>query len=289
MGRWLAVIAQDRIARRQGFDQAVLGAGGAVPEREQGWREYATALLMFNVLGVIAVYALQRLQRALPLNPQGFAAVAAETPMNTLAREGSARAADARLITEQAHCTAQLVNNLLDMARLQAGAVTARRDCQLLEELAGRALRSVGSALGAHPVRIDLPDDLPLLHAAGVLIERVLANLFENVAKYTPAGSTITLSASREGPQIVIDVSDDGPGLPAGEVETLFRKFSRGDKESSTPGVGLGLAICRAIVQAHGGQINGFNRTVPEHGAVLQFTLPHREMTALDVADLPAQ
>jgi len=213
----------------------------------------------------------------------------AETLANALAREGSAHAADARVITEQAHRTTQLVNNLLDMARLQAGAVTLRRDWQSLEELAGSALRSIESAPGAHPVRIDLPDDLPLLHADGVLIERVLANLFENAAKYTPAGSTITLNARREGVQIVIDVSDDGPGLPPGDVEALFRKFSRGNQESSTPGVGLGLAICRAIVQAHGGQISAFNRGAPEHGAVLRFTLPHREMPAIDAADLPAQ
>jgi two-component system sensor histidine kinase KdpD len=212
----------------------------------------------------------------------------AETLVNTLAREGSAHAADARLIAEQAHRTAQLVNNLLDMARLQAGALTLRRDWQSLEELAGSALRSVESALAAHPVHIDLPDDLPLLHADGVLIERVLANLFENAAKYTPAGSTITLKARREGVQIVIDVSDDGPGLPAVDVETLFRKFSRGDKESSTPGVGLGLAICRAIVQAHGGHISAFNRQAPEHGAVLRFTLPHRDMPALDAAETDA-
>ena len=183
----------------------------------------------------------------------------AETLTNTLTRDGSAHAANARLITEQAHRTAQLVNNLLDMARLQAGAVTLRRDWQSLEELAGGALRSVESALGAHPVHIDLPDDLPLLHADGVLIERVLANLFENAAKYTPAGSTVTLSVRREAAQIVIDMSDDGPGLPAVEAETLFRKFTRGDKESSPPGVGMGLSICRAIVQAHGVQISAFN------------------------------
>ena len=212
----------------------------------------------------------------------------AETLMNTLAREGSAHAPDARLITAQAHRTAQLVNNLLDMARLQAGAVTLRLDWQSLEELAGSALRSVESALGAHVVHIALPDDLPLLYADGVLIERVLANLFENAAKYTPAGSTITLSARREGAQVVIEVSDDGPGLPPGDVETLFRKFSRGDKESSTPGVGLGLAICRAIVQAHGGQISAFNRAAPEHGAVLRWTLPHREMPAIDAAEVDA-
>jgi two-component system, OmpR family, sensor histidine kinase KdpD len=211
-----------------------------------------------------------------------------------LQREGSAHATDAQTITEQAQRTTQLVNNLLDMARLQAGNVTLRLDWQSLEELAGSALRSVESALAGHPVRIQLPGDLPLLHADGVLIERVLANLFENAAKYTPAGTPITLSARLEGAQVLIDVSDTGLGLPAqADAETLFQKFSRGDRESSTPGVGLGLAICRAIVQAHGGRISGFNRTPPEHGAVLRFTLPHREMPALagdgDDADPPAQ
>jgi len=212
-----------------------------------------------------------------------------ENLSQALVREGSAHADDARTITEQAQRTTQLVNNLLDMARLQAGNVSLRHDWQSLEELAGSALRSVESALTAHPMRIELPDELPLLYADGVLIERVLANLFENAAKYTPAGTPITLSARHEGAQIVIDVSDVGPGLPPVEVETLFRKFSRGDKESSTRGVGLGLAICRAIVQAHGGQISAFNRAAPLHGAVLRFTLPHREMPALAELEAPAQ
>jgi two-component system sensor histidine kinase KdpD len=202
----------------------------------------------------------------------------AETLAQSLAREGSAHAADAHTITEQAHRTTQLVNNLLDMARLQAGNVTLRLDWQSLEELAGSALRSIDSALAQHPVRIELPDDLPLLYADGVLIERVLANLFENAAKYTPPGTPITLRARVEGAWFVVDVSDTGPGLP-GDAEALFDKFKRGDKESSTPGVGLGLAICRAIVQAHGGTISAHAAT--PHGAVLRWTLPHKEMPAL--------
>jgi len=198
-----------------------------------------------------------------------------------LTREGSPHAAEVVRITEQAHRTAQLVSNLLDMARLQAGPVTLRRDWQSLEELAGSAIRSVESSLVNHSVRVALPDDLPLLHADGVLIERVLANLFENAAKYTPAGTPITLTARHEGAQIVVEVSDDGPGFASADTEALFRKFNRGDKESSTPGIGLGLAICRAIVQAHGGQIIAHGKPSPQHGAVLRFTLPHRAMPEL--------
>ena len=212
-----------------------------------------------------------------------------ETLMQALAREGSAHSADAQRITEQAMRTTQLVSNLLDMARLQAGAVTLRRDWQSLEELAGSAIRSIETALAGHPVRVTLPDDLPLLHADGLLIERVLVNLFENAAKYTPAGTPITLSARREGARIVIEVSDEGRGFPTNDTEALFRKFNRGDRESSTPGVGLGLAICRAIVQAHGGTITAHNKPAPQHGAVLRWTLPHIEAPAMPLAHTDAE
>ncbi len=201
---------------------------------------------------------------------------ASETLSLALAREGSARAGDARSIAEQGLRTAQLVNNLLDMARLQAGAVALRHDWQSLEELAGSAIRSIEPALVAHPVRVLLPDDLPLLYGDGVLLERLLANLFENAAKYTPAGTPITLTARHAGAQVVVEVGDEGPGFPPGDTEVLFEKFARGDKESRTPGVGLGLAICRAIVQAHGGTIGASNRAAPGHGAVLRWTLPFK-------------
>ena len=203
--------------------------------------------------------------------------------------DASAQAAQAHVITEQAQRITQLVNNLLDMARLQSGNVTLRRDWQSLEELAGSAIRSIAPALAAHRVRIDLPPDLPLLHADGVLIERVLANLFENAAKYTPAGGSITLRARREDDLIAIEMSDQGPGLPGGDAEALFRKFTRGDRASSTPGVGLGLAICRAIVQAHGGSIQAESLAAPEHGTLIRFTLPHRDMPALDLPEAEAE
>jgi two-component system, OmpR family, sensor histidine kinase KdpD len=220
-----------------------------------------------------------------------------ETLSLALARVGSPLHPEAQAITEQALRTSQLVSNLLDMARLQSGTVTLKRDWQSLEELAGSAIRSIASALKMHPVRVELPEDLPLLFGDGVLLERVLVNLFENAAKYTPPGTPITLSARLDGEQIQISVTDDGPGLPGagpglppGDAENLFRKFSRGEKESSAPGVGLGLAICRAIVQAHGGTISASNRASPAHGAVFQWSLPHKQAPAvleLEVLDSP--
>ena len=165
-----------------------------------------------------------------------------------------------------------LVNNLLDMARLQSGAVRLNRQWLLVEEVVGAALKSARSTLADHRVTVDLPDDLPLLELDAVLIERLLCNLLENAAKYTPAGSTISLGAASRGANVEVWVADNGPGLPAGKEEEIFKKFERGQKESATPGVGLGLAICRAIVEAHGGTIRAENRR--DGGARFVFSLP---------------
>lgn len=166
-----------------------------------------------------------------------------------------------------------LVNNLLDMARLQAGAVRLNRQWQPLEEVVGSAIKAVNRILALHSVSVHLSDDLPLLEFDAVLIERVLANLLENAAKYTPPGSSIRIGAApNDHKKIDIWVEDNGPGLPTGREEEIFKKFERGQKESATPGVGLGLAICRAIVEAHGGSIRAENRE--SGGARFVFSLP---------------
>jgi len=166
-----------------------------------------------------------------------------------------------------------LVNNLLDMARLQSGAVKLNRQWQPLEEVVGSALKAVHSNIAAHRVNVNLPEDLPLLDFDGVLIERVLSNLLENAAKYTPPGSWIGIGAALgTRDRVDIWVEDDGPGLPAGKEEEIFKKFERGEKESAKAGVGLGLAICRAIVEAHAGTIRAENRH--GGGARFVFSLP---------------
>ena len=173
-----------------------------------------------------------------------------------------------------------LVSNLLDMARLESGAVRLNRQWQPLEEVVGSALRALGDALAGHRLSVQLPDDLPLVHIDAVLIERVLANLLENAVKYTPAGTAIEIGARAGTETIELWVADHGPGLPKGREEELFQKFERGHKESATPGVGLGLAICRAIVQAHGGTIAG--RTRDDGGARFTLHLPRGEPPKLD-------
>ena len=165
-----------------------------------------------------------------------------------------------------------MVNKLLDMARLQSGAVELRREWQPIEEVVGSALQAMEPVLRSHPVRTEIAAGLPLIHLDAVLIERVLCNLLENAAKYTPAGSVVTIAASIDSDQLKLTVSDDGPGLPAGREEALFEKFARAKNESNIPGVGLGLAICRAIMQAHHGRI--WAEASPGGGAAFILALP---------------
>ncbi|OXI69285.1 two-component system sensor histidine kinase KdbD [Burkholderia sp. AU28863] len=174
-----------------------------------------------------------------------------------------------------------IVTNLLDMARLQAGSLQLKRQWSLLEETVGAALAACRRVLARHPVRVALPVDLPLLQMDAVLMERLFTNLFENAAKYTPPDTSLDIGAERvtdDGqPFVRVHVDDHGPGLPAGMEVRIFDKFTRGEKESATPGIGLGLAICRAIVEAHGGKIGALNRTAPDGrvtGARFWFTLP---------------
>ncbi|MFY7913150.1 MAG: DUF4118 domain-containing protein [Rubrivivax sp.] len=172
-----------------------------------------------------------------------------------------------------------MVSNLLDMARLQSGAVRLRREWQPVDEVLGAALQSMHSVLAGHHVQTRLAPDLPLIEIDAALIERVLANLLENAAKYTPPGSRIEVSAKIQDAQLQLTVADDGPGLPAGREEALFEKFTRAQSESSIPGVGLGLAICRAILEAHGGRIWAERSALG--GAAFVLTLPLGQPPAL--------
>ncbi|WP_307691829.1 DUF4118 domain-containing protein [Variovorax ginsengisoli] len=184
-----------------------------------------------------------------------------------------------RAIVAQARALHALVNNLLDMARLESGmaggTVNLRRDWQSVEEVVGAAIRSAQPALGTMTVKTALPVDLPLVDFDAVLIERVLVNLLENAAKYGAAPVVLSAHATRD--TLVLAVRDHGPGLPPalhGREQLLFDKFTRGEPESATPGVGLGLAICKAIAGAHGGTIQAAN--AEGGGAEFTLVLPRR-------------
>jgi two-component system sensor histidine kinase KdpD len=140
-----------------------------------------------------------------------------------------------------------------------------------LEDPIGGALTRLERTLAGRPVDLAIPPDLPAVRIDDVLIEHLLMNLLENVAKYTPPGSPIDITARVEGERVILEVADRGPGIPAGQEQRIFEKFVRGG-EGGAGGFGLGLAICRAIAQAHGGTIVAVNR--PGGGAVFRVSLP---------------
>jgi two-component system sensor histidine kinase KdpD len=193
--------------------------------------------------------------------------------MRLAAADAAAASTQADAVARQARRVAKMVNDMLEMARLQSGRVTLRADWQSVEELVGAALHDLDpDMLDRHPLRIDLPEDLPLVRGDAELLQRVLLNLFDNALKYTADGTVIGVSACPEGDRLRVTVWDQGPGLPLGKEAMVFEKFARGHEESAIPGVGLGLSICRAIVEAHGGTMAAGNRA--GGGAEFTFTLP---------------
>lgn len=178
-----------------------------------------------------------------------------------------------RAILDEAERMSNLINNILDMARLDAGVVKLNKQWHPVEEIIGTVLTSLQKHLFGRQVKVNIPPGIPLIYADAVLIEQVLINLIENALRYTPSGTNIEITIETLPQEVKIAVTDFGPGIPKGQEEHLFEKFYQARSEGAQSGVGLGLAICRAIVEAHGGSIKGLNN--PEGGAVFTFTLPN--------------
>jgi len=176
----------------------------------------------------------------------------------------------AETIYEEAKRLNRLVANLLDMTRLESGAVALQKEWHSVEEVVGSALRRLEEGLAGRPVQTVMPADLPLVPMDAVLVEQVLVNLLDNAVKYTAPGCGVRVEARRDDRGVLVEVADEGPGLKPGEEDRVFEKFYRGS--SGPRGFGLGLAICRAIVAAHGGRIWAESRS--PRGTVFRFTLP---------------
>ncbi|MBX9724310.1 MAG: DUF4118 domain-containing protein, partial [Candidatus Obscuribacterales bacterium] len=165
----------------------------------------------------------------------------------------------------------RLVTNLLDMTRLQSGTLQVRKEWHPVDDLVGAALSYMDDKMGGRTVKTNIPSDLPLVPVDDILIQQVFVNLLENAIKYTPDKATIELTARLEDEHMIFDVADNGPGIPAALRSQVFEKFYRQEAQTAS-GAGLGLAICKGIIEAHSGKI-----WVEENsggGALFRFTIP---------------
>ncbi len=208
---------------------------------------------------------------------------------STLVADGNGLAAGTRRelaqsIVDEAERLNRRVRDLLDMTRLESHAVQLHREWQPVEEVVGAALARMERSLAGREVRTNLPADLPLVAFDAVLIEQVLVNLLENAVKYSPAGTPLEIGAAAGAGEVIVSVLDRGPGIPVGQEQRVFDKFYRGGETGRAGGVGLGLAVCHAALDAHGGRI--WVENVPGGGAAFRFALPIRGVPpAMDVPE----
>jgi K+-sensing histidine kinase KdpD len=201
--------------------------------------------------------------------------------------EPAEREALASAIVEESQRLNQLVTNLLDVARLEHGAIEVKKRPEPLEEVVEAALERVRGRLGEREVRTRIPAEVPLIPMDAVLLQQVFVNLLENAIRYTPARSPLEIEARPAPGAVIVEVRDEGPGVNESERERLFERFVRGRHERGDGGVGLGLTICRAIVEAHGGSIGISNREL--RGALVRMELPLPAPGAPELRQEPVQ
>ncbi|MBS0325126.1 MAG: DUF4118 domain-containing protein [Proteobacteria bacterium] len=192
------------------------------------------------------------------------------------------RKALAQSVFEQARRLSDHVAKILQMTRIEAGAIRVERDWVALDELVGTVLARLRPALATRRVIVDLPADLPLVRVDATLIEQALANLLENAAQHTPPGTIVRVRGQREAGEVVLTVEDYGGGPEGDDLERVFARFHEGLPEGTGAGVGLGLAICRALVKLHGGRT--WAERIPGGAIAFRFSLPVE-----DVPPIPAE
>jgi len=182
---------------------------------------------------------------------------------------------------EEAERLSHLITNLLDVTRLEAGALKVSRQPCDVEDITGAALEQLGSRFDKRPVRIELAEGVPFVSADFGLIVQVLVNILENAFKYSPPGSPVEIIGRQSGHQVEIEVADRGVGIPPEDLLRIFDKFYRVQRPDSVVGTGLGLAICKGIAEAHGGSITAENR--PGGGTIIRLTMPMADAASGDM------
>jgi two-component system sensor histidine kinase KdpD len=185
------------------------------------------------------------------------------------------RTALAQSIYDQSRDMSEQVAKILQMTRLETGAIAVDRDWAAISEIAGSVLARLSERLAGHRLVVDVPADLPLVRVDATLIEQALANLVENAARHTPAGTVVRVRVQRLDNELVVSVEDFGPSMDDRDIERVFDKFHRGASGGASGGIGLGLAICRAIVRLHQGR--AWAERLPGGGTAFRFTLPVEE------------
>jgi two-component system sensor histidine kinase KdpD len=186
-------------------------------------------------------------------------------------------------IRDEAQRLGRLVADLLDLTRIEAGGFVVQKEWYPLEEVIGSALEQLQPRLAGRKVDVNLPREPLLVETDGVLLEQVVVNLLDNASKHTPAGTPVEVRVKSEPKEVVVEVLDRGPGIPQGEEQRIFERFHRLPSARGVEGAGLGLALCKAIVRAHGGHIEAENR--PGGGAVFRFGLPREHLPELPPED----
>jgi two-component system sensor histidine kinase KdpD len=177
-------------------------------------------------------------------------------------------------ITEDAEWLNSLVENILNMTKFDEGSVQLKKEMEAVEEIVSESVMRVKARSGEHVIKIKIPHQLIMIQVDGILIEQALVNLLDNAIKHTPDGTEIRIAVELGAGSITFEVSDNGPGIAEDEIPLLFNRFYKSGKADGNhrPGIGLGLTICKSIVEAHGGSIMAMND--PLGGAIFRFALP---------------
>ena len=168
-----------------------------------------------------------------------------------------------------------LVENILSMTRFDEGRVNLKKETEVVEEIVAEAVSRIKKRSKRHEICVTIPNEMIMIPADGTLIEQVLVNLLDNAIKHTPEGSRVCVSVVKEENSVAFEVSDNGPGIPEDDLPFIFNRFYTREHAGSRRGIGLGLAICKSIIEAHGGEITAMN--APAGGSVFRFTIPAKE------------